>query len=168
MAFGKVGKAWLFGLPGNPVAVMVSYTQFALDALLRLSGLDPVPARPLLSVASANVIKKPAKQNLLTVTRGDDTTGLLAKNLVVTRGKPPKDGNGERYLVRVRRKSYLRKGAKVTTLKTAQLLEYGSSQQLAEPWLRPAFEQNAVKAIETTRDELLKAIDKIVNRLGKG
>ncbi|HJV93710.1 MAG TPA: gephyrin-like molybdotransferase Glp [Azonexus sp.] len=58
MAFGKIGNAWLFGLPGNPVAVMVSYTQFALDALLRLSGLDPVPARPLLSVASANAIKK--------------------------------------------------------------------------------------------------------------
>ena len=58
MAFGKVGKAWLFGLPGNPVAVMVSYTQFALDALLRLSGLDPLPARPLLTVTAANAIKK--------------------------------------------------------------------------------------------------------------
>ncbi len=58
MAFGKVGKAWLFGLPGNPVAVMVSYTQFALDALLRLSGLDPLPQRPLLTVAAANAIRK--------------------------------------------------------------------------------------------------------------
>ena len=58
MAFGKVGKAWLFGLPGNPVAVMVSYTQFALDALLRLSGLDPIPERPLLTVEAANPIKK--------------------------------------------------------------------------------------------------------------
>ena len=58
MAFGKVGNAWLFGLPGNPVAVMVSYTQFALDALLRLSGLDPVPERPLLTVAAGNAIKK--------------------------------------------------------------------------------------------------------------
>ncbi len=58
MAFGKVGDSWLFGLPGNPVAVMVSYTQFALDALLRLSGLDPVPERPLLSVAAGNAIKK--------------------------------------------------------------------------------------------------------------
>ena len=58
MAFGKVGKAWLFGLPGNPVAVMVSYTQFALDALLRLSGLDPLPVRPLLTVVAANAIKK--------------------------------------------------------------------------------------------------------------
>jgi molybdopterin molybdotransferase len=58
MAFGKVGNAWLFGLPGNPVAVMVSYTQFALDALLRLSGLDPLPVRPLLTVAAGNAIRK--------------------------------------------------------------------------------------------------------------
>jgi molybdopterin molybdotransferase len=58
MAFGKVGNAWLFGLPGNPVAVMVSYTQFALDALLRLSGLDPLPERPLLTVAAGNAIRK--------------------------------------------------------------------------------------------------------------
>lgn len=60
MAFGRIGKAWLFGLPGNPVAVMVSYTQFALDALLRLSGLDPVPERPLLTVTAANAIRKQA------------------------------------------------------------------------------------------------------------
>ena len=58
MAFGKVGKAWLFGLPGNPVAVMVSYTQFARDVLLRLAGLDLLPLRPLLTVQSANVIRK--------------------------------------------------------------------------------------------------------------
>jgi molybdopterin molybdotransferase len=58
MAFGKVGDAWLFGLPGNPVAVMVSYTQFALDALLRLSGVDPLPESPLLTVTAANAIKK--------------------------------------------------------------------------------------------------------------
>jgi len=58
MAFGKVGDAWLFGLPGNPVAVMVSYTQFALDALRRLSGLDPVPPRPLLTASAANAMRK--------------------------------------------------------------------------------------------------------------
>src|SRR5574343_1314603 len=60
MAFGKVGNAWLFGLPGNPVAVMVSYTQFALDALHRLAGMDPLPMRPLLTVAAGNAIKKQA------------------------------------------------------------------------------------------------------------
>jgi molybdopterin molybdotransferase len=58
MAFGRIGSAWLFGLPGNPVAVMVSYTQFALDALLRLSGADPLPERPLLIAAAANPLRK--------------------------------------------------------------------------------------------------------------
>jgi molybdopterin molybdotransferase len=58
MAFGKIGDAWLFGLPGNPVAVMVNYAQFALDALLRLSGVEPLPARPLLTVEAGNDIRK--------------------------------------------------------------------------------------------------------------
>jgi molybdopterin molybdotransferase len=60
MAFGKIGEAWLFGLPGNPVAAMVSYTQFARDALLRLAGCDPLPVRPLLTVPAANAINKQA------------------------------------------------------------------------------------------------------------
>ena len=42
----------------GPVAVMVSYTQFALDALLRLAGRDPLPERPLLTVPAASAIKK--------------------------------------------------------------------------------------------------------------
>ncbi|WP_308936696.1 molybdopterin molybdotransferase MoeA [Duganella radicis] len=42
LAFGKVqaeqDSAWLFGLPGNPVAVMVSFYMFARPALLRMMG----------------------------------------------------------------------------------------------------------------------------------
>ena len=60
MAFGRIGKAWLFGMPGNPVAVMVSYTQFALDALLKLAGVHPLPQRPLLKVRSSATIRKQA------------------------------------------------------------------------------------------------------------
>jgi molybdopterin molybdotransferase len=37
---------------------MVSYTQFALDALRRLSGLDPLPPRPLLTASAANAMRK--------------------------------------------------------------------------------------------------------------
>ena len=44
LAFGEVrtadGAAWLFGLPGNPVAVMVSFYMFARPALLRMMGVD--------------------------------------------------------------------------------------------------------------------------------
>ncbi len=66
MAFGRIGKAWLFGLPGNPVAVMVSYTQFALDALLRLAGQDPLPARPLVTALAASPIRKqPGRREFL-------------------------------------------------------------------------------------------------------
>ncbi len=43
MAFGRIGKAVLFGLPGNPVAVMVTFYQFVQDALLTLMGVTPLP-----------------------------------------------------------------------------------------------------------------------------
>ena len=58
MAFGRIGDAWLFGLPGNPVAVMVSYAQFVVDALLRLMGVDPLPPRPLFEVPCDDAIRK--------------------------------------------------------------------------------------------------------------
>ena len=58
MAFGKVGNAWLFGLPGNPVAVMVSFYQFVQPALLRLAGVSPLPAMPMLQAPCATALRK--------------------------------------------------------------------------------------------------------------
>ncbi len=63
MAFGRIGghgsdAAWLFGLPGNPVAVMVTFYQFARPALLRLAGVDPVAEPALLGVPCATPIRK--------------------------------------------------------------------------------------------------------------
>ena len=57
MAFGRIGNAFLFGLPGNPVAVMVTFYQFVREALLYLSGLS-VPEAPLLTATSAQPIRK--------------------------------------------------------------------------------------------------------------
>ncbi|MGR8929156.1 MAG: molybdopterin molybdotransferase MoeA [Gammaproteobacteria bacterium] len=50
LAFGRVQNCWFFGLPGNPVAVLVTFTQFVKPALLQLAGapaLTPLrfPAR---------------------------------------------------------------------------------------------------------------------------
>lgn len=45
LAFGKIGKAFFFGLPGNPVAVAVTFQQIVAPALQRLAGL--IPSRPL-------------------------------------------------------------------------------------------------------------------------
>ena len=58
MAFGKVGGATLFGLPGNPVAVMVTFHQLVVDALLTMMGVAPLPPRPGFNVPSASAIKK--------------------------------------------------------------------------------------------------------------
>ena len=60
MAFGRIGDAWLFGLPGNPVAVMVTFYQVVSDALLTLMGCAPLPVRPSFKVPCLSAIKKPA------------------------------------------------------------------------------------------------------------
>jgi molybdopterin molybdotransferase len=57
MAFGRIGDAFLFGLPGNPVAVMVTFYQFVRDALLHMSGREHAPI-PLLKAVSAESLRK--------------------------------------------------------------------------------------------------------------
>lgn len=60
LAFGRInsnGKsAFLFGLPGNPVAVMVSFYFFARAALLRMMGAEA--PQLLVKVKSANALRK--------------------------------------------------------------------------------------------------------------
>ena len=58
LAYGKIGSAHFFGLPGNPVSVMVTFYQFVRDALLVLSGRDPVPALPTFKVPCTSSLKK--------------------------------------------------------------------------------------------------------------
>jgi molybdopterin molybdotransferase len=58
LAYGKVGNAHYFGLPGNPVSVMVTFYQFVREALLVLMGQpDPAPF-PLLNAICTGDIKK--------------------------------------------------------------------------------------------------------------
>jgi molybdopterin molybdotransferase len=64
MAIGRIGGtggnsdgAILFGLPGNPVAVMVTFYAFVRDALLAMSGATPKPL-PMLRAASTLAIRK--------------------------------------------------------------------------------------------------------------
>lgn len=58
LAYGKVGNAHFFGLPGNPVSVMVTFYQFVRDALLKLAGRDPVLPLPTFTVPCASALKK--------------------------------------------------------------------------------------------------------------
>ncbi len=62
LAYGKIAvgtqSAHFFGLPGNPVSVMVTFYQFVRDALLTLQGVSPLPVQPLLKAVCTSPIKK--------------------------------------------------------------------------------------------------------------
>ena len=58
LAYGRIGRAHFFGLPGNPVAVMVTFYQFVRDALLYLQGQATVAPLPTLKVTCTSAIKK--------------------------------------------------------------------------------------------------------------
>jgi molybdopterin molybdotransferase len=64
LAFGRIGSggrsAYLFGLPGNPVAVMVSFYFFAREALLRMMGAQ-APLELMRARSAATIRKKPGR-----------------------------------------------------------------------------------------------------------
>ena len=49
--FGKIGESLYFGLPGNPVSTMITFSQFVLPSLSKLSGC--IPKKPFLIKAKA-------------------------------------------------------------------------------------------------------------------
>jgi len=61
MAVGRIGDAVLFGLPGNPVAVMVTFLAFVRPALLRMMGTRPEPALYLKARSAEAMRKKPGR-----------------------------------------------------------------------------------------------------------
>ena len=57
MAVGRIDNALLFGLPGNPVAVMVTFLAFVRPALLRMMG-SIAPSPPFLKAQSLESLRK--------------------------------------------------------------------------------------------------------------
>jgi molybdopterin molybdotransferase len=62
IAFGQFGRACFFGLPGNPVSVMVTFYQVVRPALLALSGVrNPDPPILVRAVCTTRLRKKPGR-----------------------------------------------------------------------------------------------------------
>ncbi|MCB1748082.1 MAG: molybdopterin molybdotransferase MoeA [Gammaproteobacteria bacterium] len=61
LAFGRIGRARFFGLPGNPVSVMVTFQQFVLPALTRMAGAAPRPPLTLQARTTATLKKRPGR-----------------------------------------------------------------------------------------------------------
>lgn len=63
-AFGRIGQAWFFGLPGNPVSAMVTFDQLAAHGLRRLAGEQPQPPQRLPATAGGPFKKQPGRLDL--------------------------------------------------------------------------------------------------------
>ena len=58
LTYGRLGDAHFFGLPGNPVAVMVTFYEFVQDALRILQGQRAIQPLPTFKVPLAASVKK--------------------------------------------------------------------------------------------------------------
>jgi molybdopterin molybdotransferase len=61
LAFGRIGDAWFFGLPGNPVSVMVTFYQFVQPALRRLMGERHHAPLRVQAVCASRLKKRPGR-----------------------------------------------------------------------------------------------------------
>ncbi|WP_311197500.1 molybdopterin molybdotransferase MoeA [Rugamonas brunnea] len=89
LAFGKIHSngrsAWLFGLPGNPVATMVSFYFFARAALLHMMGANaPLPL--LRARAQAGIRKRPGRSEFQRGVLSTDADGQPQVRLTGAQG----------------------------------------------------------------------------------
>ncbi len=82
-AVGRIGNTALFGLPGNPVAVMVTFLTLVRPALLQMMGARP-QALPLLQAHSQEPLRK--KSGRTEYQRGVVSTGPDGRLQVRTTG----------------------------------------------------------------------------------
>ncbi|KAE9638003.1 molybdopterin molybdotransferase MoeA [Aeromonas veronii] len=60
-AFGRLPRAWFFGLPGNPVSAMVTFDQLVQPALAKLAGQHFERPLQLQAIAAESLKKSPGR-----------------------------------------------------------------------------------------------------------
>ncbi len=90
MAVGRIPSgeraAILFGLPGNPVAVMVTFLAFVRPALLRMMGARPEPHILLRARSTEAIRKKPGRTEYQRGIVHHDTSGSLCVRTTGSQG----------------------------------------------------------------------------------
>ncbi|TXL01440.1 molybdopterin molybdenumtransferase MoeA [Methylococcaceae bacterium HT1] len=85
IAFGKIKQSIFFGLPGNPVAVLVTFYQFVLPALEEILGITDKPIAPMIKARSLESIRK--KPGRTEIQRGIVSQSETGEFQVRTTGK---------------------------------------------------------------------------------
>ncbi len=90
MAFGQIeaggSTLHLFGLPGNPVAAMVSFYFFVREALLRMMGATPEPLMLLQARSLVAMRKKPGRTEYQRGIVSTDATGARSVRITGSQG----------------------------------------------------------------------------------
>ena len=77
LAFGRVKNACFFGLPGNPVSVMVTFYQFVQPALRKLMGENQVDVITMKVPSASKLKKRPGRLEYQRGIMERDENGLL-------------------------------------------------------------------------------------------
>jgi molybdopterin molybdotransferase len=91
LAFGRIGEAVFFGLPGNPVSVMVTFYEFVQPALRRMMGqteteavmvrvpcMTPLRKRPGRMEFQRGVLERRCDGTMVVSGTGDQGSGILS------------------------------------------------------------------------------------------
>jgi len=84
--FGRIGQSWFFGLPGNPVAVMVIFLQLVRPALFQLMGTKPIPPLRLSAVCRSNLKKSAGRMEFQRGVFSADGSGGLEVEGIAAQG----------------------------------------------------------------------------------
>lgn len=83
---GNAAKTLFFGLPGNPVAVMVTFYQFVRAALLQLNGANQTEPPLTQAIAEEPIRKKPGRTEFQRAILGRGTNGKPNVRLTGSQG----------------------------------------------------------------------------------
>jgi molybdopterin molybdotransferase len=86
LAYGRLGRSLYFGLPGNPVAVMMSYLFFARPALLALQGAKDTQPSMFMARSAQAIRKKAGRTEYQRALLNVDGTGQASVELTGQQG----------------------------------------------------------------------------------
>ena len=131
---------------------------------------------------AAMIIRDEESRRFRGLESGDpQNQGLLDRSIIARRARPPFGTFGEAYIVTFRRLIYIKSIAariknlgghkkidEVTTRKTAQLFEWGSSHQPPRKFILPSFHAKAGEAMDMIISDLKRRIDIIDKKQSRG
>lgn len=86
LTFGEIGGALFFGLPGNPVAVMVTFYQFVQPALIKLMTGREEPPFSAIAECGSRIKKRPGRTEFPRGVLGRGADGRLTVKLTGRQG----------------------------------------------------------------------------------